>query len=195
MLAPVDNQPPVDQNVVDAHRKLLRLLEGGRRPHRVWIEHHNVRLHTVPQNTPALQPKSLGRYRRHLLHGLLQAEQALFTDQLAQNVGEGAVATRIRPVVGEETVAAHHLRRVLEYSAYVVLIARPRYERHVQVLLNEQVAYRVHHALALSIGHVYQGAALPLFVLIRTDVAEDVVLQAAAPLGIDLLLDLLPYLP
>ena len=69
-------------------------------------------------------------------------------------------------------------------GANVLRVAGPSHKGHFQVLFDQQVADAVHHFLALEIGQIRHGPALPFLILVGANVTEDVVVQSRPPHGV-----------
>ena len=180
----IDDQLAINNDVVDAHRVLFGVVEGGFGLHRVRVKYHHVGLHAVPQDTPVLQSQPLGGQGGHLADRFLHPEQALLPGKLAQYIRKGAECPGVGHLAGQNPVGTDHVGGVADDGAYVLRVSGPGHKAHFQVLLNQQVADGVHHLLALEGGQVGERPALPFLVLVRSDVADYVVVQGPAPHGV-----------
>src|SRR6266550_8220251 len=90
------NHLPIHQNVLDADRSLMRLLERRAVDHGRRIEHCDVGEHPGLQEPAIGEAHALRRERRHLAHGELERKELLVARIVAKDPREGTVGARVR---------------------------------------------------------------------------------------------------
>ena len=107
--AVVDHQRAVDGHVVDTHRVLLWVVEGGRGVHRVGVEQDQVRFCAVADEAAVGEAKALREPRRSSCGRLPPARTARRCAQTGTARRIGAVGSRVGAAAGEDGVSADHL--------------------------------------------------------------------------------------
>src|SRR5256714_14058654 len=97
----------VYEDVLDAHRRLMGLLERRAIDHGRRIEHGDVGVHPRPHETAIGQTDPLRRQRSHLPHGELEGEQLQVARVVAEDPRERPVGARMRGLRAERTVGRH----------------------------------------------------------------------------------------
>src|SRR5213596_2042883 len=94
----------VDQHVLDADRRLMRLLERSAVDDRRWIEDGDVRKHARTHQATIGEAHALRRERRHLAHGELERKELLVARIVAKDPREGTVGARVRGLRAQRSV-------------------------------------------------------------------------------------------
>src|SRR5713226_1385730 len=97
VLALIDHELAIGNDVLDTDWKLLRIASRGRCSDVLGMKDDDVRLHAVAQHASIRQAKALGRKRGHLADGIRERHGALVAHVLRQNERE----TAVRPRAGE----------------------------------------------------------------------------------------------
>src|SRR5664279_2777085 len=98
----------VDQNTVDALRRLLRLLERGHILDRRGVENNDVRICAGTNLTAIIEPEPTRRETAHLVHGRLQRKQAQLAAVVSEHPGERSPKSRMRMLIVRQAVRADH---------------------------------------------------------------------------------------
>src|ERR1039458_6357729 len=106
MAAIVDDECPVDDHVVDPFRIAARIVDRGQASDPDRVEYDHVGEEPIAQAAAIRDPESGGRRRGHLADRLFEAEQALVTDELAQDPGKRTVGSRAGLVAYEHGIGA-----------------------------------------------------------------------------------------
>ncbi len=149
------------------------------RADRHGVEHDEVRHRAVAQHTPVTEPEARGRRGGHPPDRLLEAQDALVANELAENPGEAAVRARARLRAEERGVRSDHADRVAEEPPDPVGVRARRHLARAQALSEEEVAERVDGVDARLVDQLAQRSALPAGVLGPREVAEPDVAEAA----------------
>src|SRR5438270_13675397 len=87
---------PVDQNVLDPFRILVRLLKRRAVAYRARVEDGYVCERARAQNAPVTKAHARRGHTRHLVHGLFEREQVLVADVAREYARVRTPAARVR---------------------------------------------------------------------------------------------------
>src|SRR5436309_11142402 len=87
---------PVDQNVLDSFRVLVRLLERRAVAHRTRVEDGYVGERARAQNAPVAEAHTRRGHPGHLVHGLFEREQVLVANVAREYARVRTPAARVR---------------------------------------------------------------------------------------------------
>src|SRR5206468_5078727 len=104
VLAVADHESPVDDDVLDRLRVLMRRLVGRPVSHAARLEHDQVGLRPRTDHAAIGQAESARGKSRHLVDRVGEREHALLSHVLAQHSREGAVAPRMGPALSQLAV-------------------------------------------------------------------------------------------
>src|SRR5215831_17406724 len=147
VLARVDDNRAVDDDVVNTHWKLLGLGACRRRANAQRVEDDYIGLETVAQQPAVGKSEPLGWERGHLPDRLRQRELALVAGELPQYQRKTTICTRARKLADQHCITANHGQRVRDELRQAARIAAQSSVRRLQVFLHQEVAQRIDRML------------------------------------------------
>ena len=93
MLPVFENLNAVDEDVFDAHRILVGLLEGSTVGDCLGIENHYVCKHALLDKSAVIESEVCSGQSREATHGLRKGNDLFFADVFAKQAGEVPIGT------------------------------------------------------------------------------------------------------
>src|SRR5437868_2993830 len=146
----VHNQRAVDQHEGDAFGWTLRGFVRCSIAHVLGIEGDHISGGTRTQRAAVEEAESRCWLTRQLADHLLQPDQPELAYIHAEIPGERSPGARMRTVTDHDSIAARHVRWVLEDGPYVFLVAGENQRAHAELVSQQQVAVEVERTSAVS---------------------------------------------
>src|SRR5215212_4236216 len=169
VLATLEDEAPIDEDVLDPVRRSSRLVVRGVRSHRRGIEYHEVGDRIVRDASAALEPEPLGRHGGHLRNRLLEAEEALVPHELAEDPRVAAVAPRARLRADERRVRTDHRNGVLIEPPDPIGVRPGSHLVQAKVLVEQEVTQPIHELRAVLGADLAERPALTVPVVRRSE--------------------------
>src|SRR5438270_105646 len=178
---------PVDQNVLDSFRVLVRLLKRRAVAHRARVEDGYVCERARAQNSSVFESNSRRGHPGHLVHGLFEREQVLVADVAREYARVRTPAARVRlracerPVrSARAAVRADADERGTQRRAQVVLAHHEVDRAGLPSVCENQIEQSVQLVLALLLRDLGDALALQVLDLSVHDRADKHARRAAA---------------
>src|SRR6266480_3677334 len=150
MLALVDDDPAIDDDVLNAFAVLERLLVRRTIAYSLLVEDRDVRKQPRLQQAAVANSDFRGVERSHFAHGIFKPEQTAFAHVNAQHARKRAEAARVRIAASQRplycqrgTVRADRAPRLAQREVHVFLRVVRIDRAYRSVLLDEQIEQNV----------------------------------------------------